>query len=176
MDVTDLSASFAGRVFHIPGLANRSELSRLAEEALEGPCSRVTLGNTGLSWEERPVQPDSELWTTMQQDFVTQLVTQALGTQIRKMMAWTNVYAAGERIPWHKDSCGDIQLLLVVAASDPEAGGLWLESRAGPRRIPLPPGDAILFTAARIRHQTSATVALKEPRITAAMRFFAVAA
>jgi hypothetical protein len=175
MDVIDLSGSFEGTVCVLRELANQRSLAALIEDALDPSPIRVTVDGSGLSWEERAIRVECALWSTMAQSCVTQLVTQLMGAPISRMMAWSNCYATGEWIPWHKDACGDIQMLLVLSEASTNSGGLWLESRSGPRRMPLWPGDGLLFEAARITHETSATDS-PTPRITAAMRFFAAQA
>jgi hypothetical protein len=106
---------------------------------------------------------------------VKQLALEAVGRTIDHAIAWSNIYFEGESIPWHRDSCGDIQLLLVIREPDRDNGGIWLESKSGPHFIRLRSGDALLFTANRIPHATKPTQSHDSPRITAAMRFFAPA-
>ena len=109
----------------------------------------------------------------MAQKQVTELACNLMKTSIGKIRAWTNYYVAGERISWHKDCAGDIQLLLLLAAADSPDLSLWLRGRAGPRPFPLTPGDAVLFSATRVEHETAASTETT-PRITAVMRFFAL--
>ena len=82
----------------------------------------------------------------MAQKQVMELACNLMRAPIGKIRAWANCYAAGERISWHKDCVGDIQLLLLLAAAHSPDMSLWLRGRAGPRPFPLTPGDAVLFS------------------------------
>lgn len=109
----------------------------------------------------------------MAQEQVTELACTLMRAPIGRIRAWTNCYAAGERISWHKDCAGDIQLLLLLAAAHSPDMSLWLRGRAGPRPFSLTPGDAVLFSATRVEHETAASIGTV-PRISAVMRFFAL--
>jgi hypothetical protein len=171
LSITNLSEGFDGPVHVLRGLVRRDGLPALIEEAIEGPPRRVHVHGGDRTWEQRFVRTGGALWSTMAQNRVTVLACALMGAPIGNVRAWTNRYAAGERISWHKDGAGDIQLLLLLAAPHSPDMSLRLRGKAGPRQFPLAHGDALLFSASRVEHETLAS-ADATPRISAVMRFF----
>lgn len=169
--ITNLSEEFDGHVHLLNGLVSKDRLAALIEEAIDGPSRRVQVNGGGVTWEERPVRFGGALWSAMAQSQVTDLATALIGAQIGQITAWANKYAVGERIAWHTDVSGEIQLILLLASPHSPDTSLWLRSKAGPRQLPLAPGDAVLFSASRIEHETLASTD-RSLRVSAVMRFF----
>lgn len=67
---------------------------------------------------------------------------------------WANVYRAGEHIPYHKDTVGDLQLITGLISPHPSNGGDLILHHKGKRRVQLQPGQQLLFRASRTPHQT----------------------
>jgi hypothetical protein len=173
LPITNHSEQFEGPVYLLAGLVPEDRLPALIAEAIEGPSRRARVHGGDKTWEERSVSIGGGIWSAMAQKQVTELACELMRAPIGKIRAWTNCYAAGERISWHKDCAGDIQLLLLLAVAHSPDMSLWLRGRAGPRPFPLTPGDAVLFSATRVEHETAASTD-PAPRITAVMRFFAL--
>lgn len=74
-----------------------------------------------------------------------------LGAEVRASFQWINVYKSCQYIPTHRDAAGDAHLLACISVPPLQDGGqLWLAEES--RIIPLGPGDALLFKAARLMH------------------------
>lgn len=174
MNAVDYSAGFAGPVHLFSGLVAPDLLPALAAEAVAGPARRVTVKGSSEAWEERGVGRDAGLWRVMAAPAVTGLAETLIGAPIAHAQAWSNRYAPGERIALHTDCAGDIQLLLLLGAERAPDVALKLVGGAAARQPPMSPGDAILFSAAKIPHETLRCGG-PAPRVTACMRFFAAA-
>lgn len=169
--IRNLSEGFEAPVHLLSELVPADHLPPLIEEAIAGPPRRVHVHGDDMTWAERTVMTGGGLWSALTQECVRKLACALMGAPIGIARGWTNLYAAGERIAWHKDCAGDIQLLLLLAAAHSPDVSLRLRGRDGPRQFPLMPGDALLFSARRVEHETLAS-AEPAPRITAVMRFF----
>ena len=173
LEVLKCSEFGSDDVFLIKNLAPQLALPGLLEDALAQDPIRVTIADASESWEERTLTVGTSLWNLLSQESLVSLVTDTLQSPISKVVAWTNRCFQGEGIPCHKDSSGDIQLLLLLDGPDPNTAGLWLESRFGFTYVPMSCGDAVLFRASQINHRTDSVPLTAKPRVTAVMRFYA---
>lgn len=163
----------------LPGLVPKSALPVLVHDALAAPARRVTVGNNKERWTEHAIDGSCALGEFLESACVFDLAQAASDVPLTSRPAiWAQSYVAGERIAWHCDSIGQIQLLLCLEAPVATAGGLFcMRVDETEVRIALEPADALLFRASEIPHSTTRlTVTPDHPqprRITAAARFFA---
>ncbi len=139
----------AGRAFLIDGISPL-------------PSLRVSCGIPSVTWEEHEIPPGTDLFAYLTRDDLNALALSryAPGARIESVIAWCSTYRAGEHINRHTDKCGSIQLLLCLEAPPPGSGGeLLLDLGGTSLRVCLQPGDALLFEASRIPHQTTPLVA-----------------
>jgi hypothetical protein len=160
--------------------AGPEEVDRILQESSAWP-KRTVIVRQGdpASWLSQQVPGDSLLHARLLSDPILNLVRaiSATSSTLVTTQCWTNIYRAGEFISPHRDAGGTMQLMLSLASPPPECGGVFVASLHGtPREIPLGPGDAVLFQATAIEHQTTPLLpspACPHPlRITAVMRYF----
>jgi len=97
-----------------------------------------------------------------------------LPSDIMTTKRWINRYRSGEYITPHKDTTGDFQSVLCLAAPPSECGG-YIETENG-HQILLQPGDMLISHASEVRHWTTPlrpTSLNPQPvRVTAVCRFY----
>ena len=148
----------------------------ITEQAHRGCKTRVV--QNAISWTEIGFAPGSLVHRIPELDEVKDLIRQATGhSGPYTSHTWANLYEAGEFIPWHRDSDGEIQLLLSLQSPPPARGGELLLGRP-PKIAPLrlEPGDAVLFSARTLDHSTTALVPVPDgsavQRLVASIRFY----
>jgi hypothetical protein len=177
--MTDIAGRYqkSGWVF-LPGFLPKSWMPLMVRDALTAPSRRVTVGTSEERWTEHAITEECFLGRFLGSRCVIELARRALE---RPMSAspkiWAQSYVAGERIDWHCDSTGDVQLLLCLEAPSAEFGGEFCMRVNGDEvRIVLQPTDALLFSANTISHSTTRLVAAvgrpHPQRITAVARMF----
>jgi hypothetical protein len=132
--------------------------SRLLESLQGLPVRAVICGNPQIRFGQQDVAEPHPLARFFQEREVVNLVLAiAQATRFRHCRCWTSVYGPGEYINAHRDRAGDIQLLICLQAP-PDAGcggSLQLRSPTGELSLFLVPGDAILFEASSVEHETT---------------------
>ena len=152
----------------------------LCEEARSGPMRRTRLGNgTRECWTEYGVRAEGLLSEILTGTHARRLIEAAVGSRQWTSQMWVHHYASRERIPWHRDAAGDLQLVLCLLAPPAVNGGLFLLRHNGKTvAVDLRPGDAMLFRATKTLHATTRlrpTTGVPNPeRIVAVARFYEV--
>ena len=158
------------RLLVLRGLVSPSRHYDLRAAAIQGSARRVSATESQRdSWVQYDIEPHSLVWNSLMATPATELVPAALKRPIGQVECWSNLYAAGERIGWHKDRDGGVQLVLCLERA--LEGGILVVRISG-RQIAcdLLPGDAVLFYATELPHAT--TRIIRGRRITAVMRFY----
>jgi hypothetical protein len=180
LDEAELRNSYGRRRWAVvPHFIDPHDLAGLVEEVLSAPAKRVTVGDKAQWWTEHTVAQTSALGRRFTSGCLAEMAARVAGVPLQgKPRMWAQSYQTGEWIPWHRDSAGDIQLMVCLALPPRACGGLFL-LREGEAVVEpaLRPGDAVLFEAARLSHSTTPLVTTSaEPaprRVTAVARFFA---
>lgn len=162
----------------VPQMVSPVRLSRFRDDVLSAPSKRVTVGSSNEFWTEYAVRSRSALGAFLKARSVFDLAQAAARQALsRQITIWAQSYQAGERIAWHRDSAGEIQLLLCIQSPGENAGGEFrLRANETEIALRLEDGDALLFKASALPHSTTRIIgaATGAPqRITAAARFFA---
>lgn len=163
----------------LPSLVAGAELSAFLGDALAGTSRRVTVGNGKECWTEYKIGEDCTLGAFLRGDTVFALAREAAPVMLKRPPAvWAQSYQPGERIAWHRDDSGAIQLLLCLEAPPAEYGGVFcMRFEKREIHLALKPGDAVLFRASAIPHSTTRLIARAPaplpPRVTAVARFYA---
>ena len=147
----------------LPGLLESHAVIRLLAAIKECPSTRVC----------EPTAPQGETWLEFQTasqprirelffnpeilNFVYGALSVSTETKITNFQSWANMYTAGERIAAHRDVAGDVQLLIQLETPPRQYGGHLLLGEEC-EEILLQPGDALLFEAKKILHQTTPIV------------------
>jgi len=165
-------------LYVISSFIDEGSRQALCEEALQGPSRRTCLGGQACEWwTEYGVRPEGRLSQALTGTYAYSLLKAADGLNRWQPQMWVHHYANGERIPWHRDAAGDLQLVLCLLAPPAVNGGLFL-LRPGSRTVSvdLRPGDAVIFKATKILHSTTRlrpTAELPKPeRMVAVARFY----
>jgi hypothetical protein len=161
-------------------LADHAEVDRILKESSAWPRRTVIVRQGDpASWLSQQAPTDSFLHASYLSYPTLDMVRtiSAAASTLVTSQCWTNIYRAGEYISRHRDAGGSVQLMLCLASPPPECGGVFMASIQGMlREIHLDPGDAVLFQATAVEHQTTPLLpspACPDPlRITAVMRYF----
>lgn len=155
-------------------------LAALCAEATKGPSRRTNLGREEHEcWTEHGIRAKGLLSEILTGSQAQQLVQAGIGLRAWTTEMWVHHYASGERIPWHRDAAGDLQLVLCLLAPPAINGGLLLLRHSkNAVAVDLRPGDAVLFTAAKTLHATTRLMPTRElpnpERMVAVVRFYGV--
>jgi hypothetical protein len=96
----------------------RSALAELTAEVLSAPFRRVTATRQGHdNWNEHSMGDEGLLWRFMNCPAMDRLIESLLQSPVTTRVGWANVYGPDERIGWHRDTDGDLQLLLCLEKS-----------------------------------------------------------
>lgn len=166
--------------FSGPCYLDRATIPMLIDDVMRGQPSRVTVGHGTESWIERTVEPDSRLYQAMTAPDLMELIWRAVGRNFSwRAQIWSSVYEVGERIAWHKDASGDIQVLFCLEPAPDGCGGLFcIKGSSSTIELNLGAGDIVVFNATGIEHCTTllvATTQFSHPRrVVSVARFFDV--
>ncbi len=162
----------------IRNLVDECSLSVCLAEVLSGSARRVTVGRGTEWWSEYPVSETGPLGKLLRSAVIFNLIQCVVGAKLsERVTTWAQSYQMGERIAWHRDKEGEIQLLVCLQPSDQECGGhLCLRANGVQTSVNLAGGDAVLFKATALPHCTTRIVgtgrANPRMRVSAAARFF----
>jgi hypothetical protein len=162
----------------LPKMVSRLKVSRFRDDVLSAPKKRVTVGSSDEYWTQHAINSKSSLGAFLESRLVFNLAQLAAGQALsRRVTIWAQSYQIGERIAWHRDITGEIQLLLCIQSPEENAGGQFcLRANEAEITLSLKDGDALLFKATALDHSTTRIVGAMTHaplRITAAARFFA---
>ena len=162
----------------VPEMVPNQQLSSFRDDVLLAPSKRVTVGSGREYWTEYAINGRSSLGAFLKSKPVFDLAQSAARKALsRGIKIWAQSYQVGERIDWHRDIEGEIQLLLSVQSPDENSGGRFcLRAKHTEIALSLRNGDAILFKATVLPHSTTRIVgpiSTAPQRITAVARFFA---
>jgi hypothetical protein len=166
------------RWVYIPKFIAADHLPAFITETLASTSRRVTVGLQKYWWTEYAIDRASGLGSLLTSEQVHTLAEKASGRELsRNTSIWAQAYHVGERIAWHRDGAGEIQLLVCLQATAPECGGAFcLRADRKQETLNLKAGDAILFKASQLPHSTTViclpTAHTPSPRVTAVARFF----
>jgi len=122
------------------------------------PVRRVICGDSKVSWGQQDVPNGDPLYRFFTNGEGTTLVREFTDygpERLREVVCWTSIYEFGEFINPHRDGSGDVQLLLCLCAAPQVNGGALLLHNKNLTRLQLASGDAVLFRATKITHQTT---------------------
>jgi hypothetical protein len=180
LPLSDLTAAYLRNLWvHIPKFVTEDRLSRFIEEIYTSKSRRATVGRGTEWWTEYVIDRRTSLGAFLTSEYVHCAAEAVAGRELsNKVSIWAQSYQLGERIAWHRDGAGDIQLLLCIQATHPDFGGAFcLRSQRKQFALNLQSGDAILFKACLLPHSTtricSNSSQFSPVRITAVARFFA---
>jgi hypothetical protein len=161
----------------LPGFLPRSWIPVMARDVLVAPSRRVSVGASEERWTEHSINEGCLLGAFLGSRSIIELAQSALAKAVHAIPEiWAQSYVTGERIDWHCDAKGEIQLLLCLEAPAQSGGEFCMRIDGDEVRIALRPADALLFSANAIPHSTTrliATAGCPSPRrITAAARMF----
>jgi hypothetical protein len=162
----------------LPGIFDSKIAPGLVSELMSAAPRRVTVGAGDEWWDEYPVREDSMLGRTLAGGVVIDMINCLWGRRVEYgTRMWGQIYTAGQRIPWHTDGQGDIQLVLCLEAAPAGCGGsLLLREDGAAAELNLQSGDGLLFKATNVPHSTTPIVSMpahENPRrVVAVARFF----
>jgi hypothetical protein len=144
---------------HIPGFISKEEAEQFYTETLDATARRVMCGIKDIEWDEQDIPPDKKTYEFFGSSRIEKLFSDTLpgdGHCTVNRICWISKYKENEFINPHKDSCGDIQLIVCLKNCEEENGGfLIVRDEAGENKIFLTAGDAVLFTASQLEHYTT---------------------
>jgi alkylated DNA repair dioxygenase AlkB len=159
-------------------LVSPEEVAALCRSTARLPARTVLCGGSNFYLEQQ-IQPGSPLHQFFQSPPVIGALADCLGRtpDISALRCWTSIYGPGQSINRHRDSGGDLQLVLSLRAAAPENGGwLKLERHGAAEALFLREGDLLCFMATELEHWTTPLIASAENmephRITAIARYF----
>jgi hypothetical protein len=162
----------------IRNLVDARSSSACLAEVFSVPARRVTVGGGTEWWSEYPVSEAGPLGQLLRSPSIFDLLQYVIGAELSEQVTtWAQSYQVGERIPWHCDKEGEIQLLLCLQPTDLECGGQFCIRENGLQTsVDLSGGDAVLFKATALPHCTTRIVETGRTnprmRVSAAARFF----
>jgi hypothetical protein len=161
----------------IRNFVRRPRLAGFCKDVLSAPSRRVTVGSRSEWWSEHQIDKSSSLGEYLRGPSVFAVAQYATDIKLSTNVSiWAQSYNLGERIAWHRDGTGEVQLLICLQSTDQGCGGRFCIRWNGKKEvIDLLDGDAILFRATALPHCTTRVLSPERtrPRITAVARFFA---
>jgi hypothetical protein len=133
------------------------------------------------AFDEHNLARGDELYVLFESALLISMARAALGlpegAPLRGLRSWINRYKASEYIPPHKDVTGDVHILISIHQPPPENGGtLFVEDRNGRQPVRLTTGDAAIFLASKLTHDSEVLVPTREQpaptRIVAVGRYY----
>lgn len=170
---------FAGqRYLLFRSLVSPQEVAALSRSTARLPARTVRCGGSNFYLEQQ-IEPGSPLHQFFLSPPVIGALADCLGRtpDISALRCWTSIYGPGQSINRHRDSGGDLQLVLSLGAATPENGGwLRLKRHGETEALFLREGDLLCFMATELEHWTTPLIAsavcVEPRRITAIARYF----
>jgi hypothetical protein len=165
---------------HIPGFVSQQRALEFLEGVQNLPSRRVICGSESVSWSEQRIPDQTPLFQFFVSEKLTALCKQCLGNPDLRLLdvrCWTSIYEESEFINAHCDRAGDIQVIVCLQSVSFENGGtLKLEYAGHFTDLHLTAGDALVFLATEVRHQTTPLISsenCKNPkRVIGVARYF----
>lgn len=147
--------------YHIfPRLPIEHEIEEIILGLREMNVRRTPLNEQERSiwWNEIEVPPSSGVAKTILNDIHREKIESEYA-HIRRSVFWANHYRVGEYIPKHRDSEGDLQLIMPILLPMKENGGDFLIYKGDkPNVVELAVGQRFLFNARETFHETTKLV------------------
>lgn len=151
--------------YHIfPGVYSPSQVAYVLDELNRMDTRRTLLDENHqyVRWDEIYISQATRL-AAMIFDNSLKLQIEAEFPLIQEVVFWANRYKAGEYIPKHCDTNGDLQIIMPVSLPPKNCGGdLLIHHRKGVNLVPQTPGQRLLFQAIRSPHETTKLISSSE--------------
>jgi hypothetical protein len=169
--------SYAENGFEVaPGFLTPQQISVFLASLEEVEARRVKCHDESITWDEKNIAKGSIIWEFFMSQATIRWISNLHPMKTFGISSWACIYSRGEHIDAHKDGAGDTQFLICLANGQPDWGGqLILRPNGVEHEVFLHPGDAVLFKASQIEHETMPCCpppGIIAPRITAVARFF----
>ena len=145
--------------YHVlPGPAHARAVAEVLEELQTFARRRTPLNQnrTEQIWNEIAVPPESLTARTIFPPEIEYLLRAQFGQL--SCVYWANHYDAGEYIPPHKDTLGDLQIVMTFAVPPVGFGGRLRIRHGCWSEIPVEVGERIVFDARQTSHSTTAVL------------------
>lgn len=158
----------------LPGFVESAQLPILLGDLKSCATTRVSVGLGTESWTQYDLAQSSSLGPFLMgrrlREIAQEISQQELSANV---VAWAQSYASGERIAWHRDRFGVMQLLICLQSVPNENGGAFcIRANRKQSELFLGAGDAVLFNATRLPHCTTRIAGTgAHLRITAVARY-----
>jgi hypothetical protein len=128
--------------------------------------------NQSVWWDEISI-PNSSYAASLILDNDIKLQIESEFSKIRDAVFWANRYKSGEYIPKHRDTQGDLQIILPVFLPPQNCGGnLLIHHSNNTRTIYQTIGQRLLFRAIKTPHET--TRIINSPECAESMRIVCI--
>lgn len=145
------------RGFHIlPSRLSQPSLGRVIDCLKQQRLRRTPLNDTDHShwWDEVDCPANTIAAQHLFTERVKERVSQIWGPP-SLCVFWANVYRAGERIPRHRDTEGELQIITALSIPPHACGGALIIHHQQSHEVLLSPGDQLIFSASTTDHETS---------------------
>ncbi|MGC2237397.1 MAG: hypothetical protein WA584_14635 [Pyrinomonadaceae bacterium] len=167
------------RGYHIfPNICAPSQIDGLMNALNRMNTRRTPLNekNHSVWWEEINIPPSSPLTAIILDESLKNQIESEFSL-IRDTVFWANRYNLGEYIPKHRDTQGDLQIILPVLLPPSNCGGkLVIHHPNGINEVFQSIGQRLLFQATQTTHETipitNSIECLKPVRLVCVARIF----